>query len=52
MSCSAVTPASRTDQGAARVDGERVEDKGLLLGAGARAVLQVGKRKFASVVLG
>ncbi|MFN3986821.1 MAG: tyrosine--tRNA ligase [Rhodocyclaceae bacterium] len=40
------------DQGAVRIDGERVEDKGLQLEAGTRAVLQVGKRKFASVVLG
>ena len=39
------------DQGAVRINGERAEDKGLLLQAGEKVVLQVGKRKFASVVL-
>ena len=39
------------EQGGVRIDGERAEDKGLLLRAGATVVLQVGKRKFASVVL-
>ncbi|MDE1942555.1 MAG: tyrosine--tRNA ligase [Betaproteobacteria bacterium] len=33
-----------------RLDGARVEDKGLHLQAGTTAVLQVGKRKFARVV--
>ncbi len=39
-------------QGGVRLNGERIEDKGLLLKAGETVVLQVGKRKFASVVLG
>jgi tyrosyl-tRNA synthetase len=39
------------DQGAVKLDGERVEDRTLLLVAGSRVVLQVGKRKFAAVVL-
>jgi tyrosyl-tRNA synthetase len=38
-------------QGAVKLDGERVEDKGRLLAAGTRVVLQVGKRKFAAVKL-
>lgn len=39
------------EQGAVRLNGERADDKGLLLCAGGKVVLQVGKRKFASVVL-
>ncbi|ANQ85919.1 tyrosine--tRNA ligase [Azoarcus olearius] len=39
------------DQGAVRLNGDRVEDKGLVLAAGDTVVLQVGKRKFAAVVL-
>ncbi len=39
------------EQGGVRLNGERVEDKGLVLSAGATVVLQVGKRKFASVIL-
>jgi len=39
------------EQGAVKLDGERVEDRARLLLAGARVVLQVGKRKFAAVVL-
>ena len=39
------------DQGAVRLNGERVDDKGQLLCAGETVVLQVGKRKFAAVVL-
>lgn len=39
-------------QGAVRLNGERVEDRGLVLHGGQTIVLQVGKRKFASVVLG
>ncbi|MCB1939303.1 MAG: tyrosine--tRNA ligase, partial [Rhodocyclaceae bacterium] len=38
-------------QGAVRIDGERVEDKGTSLASGASVVLQVGKRKFARVLL-
>lgn len=37
-------------QGAVRIDGDRVEDRGLELGEGTY-VLQVGKRRFARVVL-
>ena len=40
------------DQGGIRMDGERVSDKGLQLAAGSNVVLQVGKRKFARVILG
>jgi tyrosyl-tRNA synthetase len=39
------------EQGGVRIDGERVTDKGLKLGPGTTAVLQVGKRKFARVTL-
>jgi tyrosyl-tRNA synthetase len=37
-------------QGAVRVDGDRVEDRGMRLGAGTY-VLQVGKRRFARVII-
>lgn len=39
-------------QGAVRINGERVEDKALILMGAQTVVLQVGKRKFASVKLG
>jgi tyrosyl-tRNA synthetase len=39
------------DQGGVRIDGEKVSDKSLSLPAGAVVVLQVGKRKFARVIL-
>jgi len=38
-------------QGAVRIDGERVEDKGLVLKAGSTHVFQVGKRRFARVTV-
>lgn len=38
------------DQGAVKIDGQRVEDKGLTITAPASLVVQVGKRKFARVV--
>lgn len=38
-------------QGAVKIDGERVEDIKLVLNAGFSAVMQVGKRKFAKVIL-
>jgi len=38
-------------QGAVKVDGERLEDKGRVLAQGASALLQVGKRRFARVRL-
>ncbi len=40
------------EQGGVRLDGEKVADRGLVLAAGESVVLQVGKRKFARVVLG
>jgi len=39
------------EQGAVKLNGERVDDKGRVLAAGETVVLQVGKRKFAAVVL-
>jgi tyrosyl-tRNA synthetase len=38
-------------QGAVKVDGERVEDRGLHIEAGSTHIYQVGKRKFARVTL-
>jgi tyrosyl-tRNA synthetase len=38
-------------QGAVRVDGAKVTDRGLVLKAGASYVIQVGRRKFARVKL-
>ncbi|HSD69809.1 MAG TPA: tyrosine--tRNA ligase [Woeseiaceae bacterium] len=38
-------------QGAVRMDGERIDDRGLEISAGSRHVYQVGKRKFARVML-
>ena len=39
------------EQGGVRLNGEKVEDKALLLKSGETLVLQVGKRKFARVTL-
>jgi tyrosyl-tRNA synthetase len=39
------------DQGGVRADGEKVTDRGLVLAAGTTVVLQVGKRKYARVML-
>lgn len=39
------------DQGGVRADGEKVADKSVCLAAGVPIVLQVGKRKFARVVV-
>ncbi len=39
------------EQGAVRLNGERVEDKGAVLSSGQTVVLQVGKRKFSAVTL-
>ncbi len=39
-------------QGAVRIDGERVEDRGLEIPAGSTHVYQVGKRRFARVRVG
>ena len=38
-------------QGAVRIDGERVDDRGLEIDAGTTHVYQVGKRRFAKVTL-
>ncbi len=38
-------------QGAVRIDGERIADRGLILGAGRARVCQVGKRRFARVTV-
>ncbi len=38
-------------QGAVRIDGERVEDRALLVPAGSEHIFQVGKRRFARVRL-
>ncbi|MBY6204682.1 tyrosine--tRNA ligase [Halomonas denitrificans] len=39
-------------QGAVRIDGEKVSDRGLMLPEGFTGLLQVGKRKFAQVRIG
>ena len=50
--CPSTSDAHRMiEQGGVRVNGEKVSDKSLRLGAGATYVLQVGKRKFAKVAL-
>jgi len=37
-------------QGAVKIDGEKVDDKSLLIKAGIVGVFQVGKRKFARII--
>ncbi len=39
------------DQGAVKLNGEKVEDKALKISRGAAIVVQVGKRKFAKVIV-
>ena len=39
------------EQGAVRMDGERVEDRGLEVDAGTTGIFQVGKRRFAKVTV-
>jgi tyrosyl-tRNA synthetase len=39
------------DQGAVRVDGERIEDRALTMAAGETHVYQVGRRRFAKISL-
>ncbi|MDP2026847.1 tyrosine--tRNA ligase [Sulfuriferula sp.] len=39
------------EQGGVKLDGEKITDKSLILNAGKQMVLQVGKRKFARVLL-
>lgn len=38
-------------QGAVRIDGERIEDKGLTISTGSTHIFQVGKRRFAKVTI-
>jgi tyrosyl-tRNA synthetase len=38
-------------QGAVKIDGERVEDKGLIISRGHKHIYQVGKRRFASICI-
>jgi len=38
-------------QGAVKIDGQKVEDRSLQMEAGSTHVYQVGKRKFARVIL-
>jgi tyrosyl-tRNA synthetase len=38
-------------QGAVRIDGTRVEDKGLAIASGNTLTVQVGKRRFARVTV-
>ena len=50
--CPSTSEAHRMiEQGGVKVNGEKVTDRALKLGAGATYVLQVGKRKFAKVAL-
>lgn len=39
------------DQGGVRLDGDKVSDRGLMLAAGVSVIAQVGKRKFARLVV-
>ncbi len=41
----------KLDEGAVRIDGVRVSDRGLILGAGAEHVFQIGARRFARLRL-
>lgn len=50
--CASTSEAGRlVDQRAVRVDQQRIEDRGLVLSAGASYLLQVGARRFARVSL-
>jgi tyrosyl-tRNA synthetase len=50
--CSSTSDALRmVEQDAVKIDGERVEDKNLLINKGFTGVFQVGKRKFAKIFL-
>ena len=39
------------EQGGVKLDGDRVDDKGMILSAGCEVVLQVGKRKYARILI-
>ena len=41
----------KLDEGAVRIDGVRVSDRGLTLGAGAEHVFQIGAKRFARLRL-
>jgi len=41
----------KIDEGAVKLDGARISDRGLTLGAGAEHVFQVGAKRFARVRL-
>jgi len=48
--CSSTSEAMRMiQQGAARIDGEKIADKSAMIAKGTEAVFQVGKRKFARI---
>ena len=50
--CSSTSEAMRMiQQGAVKIDGDKVSDKSLKIAAGSEGVYQVGKRKFAKVIL-
>ncbi|MSQ20861.1 MAG: tyrosine--tRNA ligase [Betaproteobacteria bacterium] len=50
--CASTSEAMRMiEQGGVRIDGERVDDKGLIIPPDRTIVLQVGKRKFARVTI-
>jgi len=39
------------EQGAVKIDGEKISDKALVISIGTTHVYQVGKRKFAKITL-
>ncbi len=50
--CASTSEAMRMiQQGAVKIDGEKVSDKSLRITAGTQAVFQVGKRKFARITV-
>jgi len=50
--CSSTSDAMRMiQQGAAKIDGEKVADKSVKIMAGTEAIYQVGKRKFAKITV-
>ncbi len=50
--CSSTSDAMRMiQQGAAKIDGEKIADKSLKITAGSEGIFQVGKRKFAKITV-
>ena len=50
--CASTSEAMRMiQQGAVKIDGDKVSDKGLRITSGTEAVFQVGKRKFARITV-